>query len=278
MTTPTVGLISATGLLGSALLPALSAAPIKLVVLHRPTSKLPPLDVEARPLDIGGSREEVHAALAGIDILVNASGKTDPAADRAFLEHLAGLPLKAYIPSDYSLNYAPSETVGVQLIEGKEALTARARALGIPTTTVHNGVFEPFVLSPFTGVDLANSTLTLVPGAEERALPITSPGYLAAAVAEIVQLPTINQSYTVVEYTATGKQIAAALEEAGKRVTIEAWSDEDAAAARASGPFGALSAAVRVKWGRGEWPAPDAYTPKKERRDIRRAVKDALKA
>ncbi|BEJ13297.1 hypothetical protein CspHIS471_0304710 [Cutaneotrichosporon sp. HIS471] len=280
-TKPTIGLIGASGLLGSAVLKALTTQQAKRIVLHRPSSKLPALDAETqtRALDIGGSEAEVHKALEGIDVLINASSRTDPAVDAAFLSHLANLPkpLKAYIPSDFSLNFTPDETRDVAFIEGKETLIARARELGIPTTTVHNGTFEPFVLTPFSGIDIAAGTLTLYGDAENRALPITSPAYLAAAVAEIAQLPTLESQYTVVEYTATGREIAAALEAAGgKKVVIKTFTPEEAAAAKAAGGLDALSAAVRVKWGKGQWPEPGAYTPAAPKRDITKAVKDAL--
>ncbi|CAK9783456.1 hypothetical protein CC85DRAFT_282196 [Cutaneotrichosporon oleaginosum] len=277
----TVGLIGASGLLGSALFSALSSQDnIKLVVLHRPTSKLDVGKTETRVLDLAGSESDIHKALKGIDVLVNATGKTDVATELAFVGHLATLPtpLRAYLPSDFSLNYTPEESEGVPLIEAKEAINARAIELGLPLTTVHNGIFEPFLLTPFSGIDLKTGTLSLYPGAENKPISITSPGYIGAAVAEIVQLPKLDKTYTVVEYAATGKEIAAALEEAGKKVTIEKWGDEGAAAAKASGPFGALSAAVRVKWGKGEWPEDDAYVPKAKKRDIKLAVQDALKA
>ncbi|BEJ13298.1 hypothetical protein CspHIS471_0304720 [Cutaneotrichosporon sp. HIS471] len=278
MSTIAVGLIGATGLLGSPLLKALSAQPIKVVILHRPTSKLPPTDAEKRVFDISGNETDIHKALEGIDILINATSKTDHATDLAFLSHLSTLPkpLKAYIPSDFSLNYTPDEVEGVELIEGKEALIEHARELGIPTTLVHNGVIEPLALTPFTGIDLATSTLTLYPGAEEKTLSITSPAYVAAAVAEIVQHPNLKPLYTVVEYKVTGREIATALEKAGKKAVIKPFTEAEIEAVRASGGLGSLSAAVRVKWGKGEWPEPGAYTPAAPRGNINLTVQSAL--
>ncbi|GMK56306.1 hypothetical protein CspeluHIS016_0301460 [Cutaneotrichosporon spelunceum] len=275
----TVGVIGTTGTLGGAIYKALTTQPVNVVILHRPTTKLVGVaEKQARTLDMGGPRPLVHKALEGIDILVNASSRTDPATDLVFLDHLASLPkpLKAYIPSDFSLNYSRDEVRGIQFIEGKEALVSRARELGIPTTAIHNGVFESVLLTPFTGIDLVTGTLSLYPGAEDKALPITSPAYLGAAVAEIVQLETLKAHYTVLEYAATGREIGAALEKARKKVSFETWTDEEAAALKALGGREALSSTVRVKWGKGEWPAPGEYIPKAPKRDIHDAVKHAL--
>lgn len=78
MSTNTVALLSATGLLGKQLAKTLvslaSAGKIKqVVILHRPTSDLSdiPDSVERRILDIeSASAEQVASALEGIDVLM----------------------------------------------------------------------------------------------------------------------------------------------------------------------------------------------------------------
>lgn len=75
--TNTVALISATGLLGSAIYEALkplhTKGAIKLIVVHRPTTHVRdlPEGVEARPLEFNTATEaDVHRALAGADIVL----------------------------------------------------------------------------------------------------------------------------------------------------------------------------------------------------------------
>lgn len=75
--TNTVALISASGLLGSAIFKVLAALhtenKLKLIVVHRASSKLPslPKGVESRPLDLNEpTKETVHAALADADLVV----------------------------------------------------------------------------------------------------------------------------------------------------------------------------------------------------------------
>lgn len=75
--TNAVALIGPTGSLGSELFRVLSSlhskGALKLVVLHRATTKLPslPQGVEARILDINTATEaDVHAALRGVDVVM----------------------------------------------------------------------------------------------------------------------------------------------------------------------------------------------------------------
>lgn len=218
--------------------------------------------------------------------LSNASSHTDLSADLRFLEYLASLPtpLKAYIPSDYSLPYTPADlaVADIELIKNKTEVNERARSLGIPLTTIHNGVFEPFLFyKDFSGVDVNNAKLVLYGDAANQPLPLTSMPYLAAAIGHVVQKApeSLENNFVVIEYTATGKEIAAAVEAAsGKTVAMEQWTEEDVERARKSGGPGVLVALIRVKWGKGEFPTRGTIDPDVPRRGIADAAQDAVNA
>lgn len=215
----------------------------------------------------------------------NASGRTSASADLVLLDHIATLPsLKRYFPSEFSLNYTAAENASTQshLIQGKVALEARSRTLNIPITLIRNGIFEAYLTyAPFTGLDVPNATLELYSGSAERKIPVTSVPYIAKAVGELVlkDPASLADSYTIVEYSASGDEIAKAIEEeTGRKVEIREFSEAQVENGRKSGDPDALSAEVRVKWGKGEWPAEDAYNPAGERKTLALTIKDAVAA
>lgn len=215
----------------------------------------------------------------------NASGRTTLAADLVFLDHLATLPsLKRYFPSYFAINYSPSELADntSDIIKNKLAVNDRARALNIPFTLIGNGLFEPFLtFAAFTGIDIANATVSLYGDAADRKLQITSLPYLASAVGELAlkDPAALQPSYTVFEYAASGNEIAKAIEQAtGRKVEIKQVTDAEIEGGRKAGDPAALSSTVKVKWGTGEFQAEDAYNPAGERKTIALAIKEAVDA
>lgn len=219
----------------------------------------------------------------------NASKKTDPASDLAFLSHLASVPtLKRYIPSDFSLNYSASEFAasGSPLKEGKMTAAERARALGIPITVVRNGIFEPFLFTFFTGVSLPTNErrgrMVLYHDAARNQLPVTSVSYISKALGEMAMMDPreLGESYTVVEYSCTGDEIARAVKDVtGQDLEAAEWTEQDAEDARRAGDPDALAETVRSKWGKTGWgEEKDAFNPAGPRRTLRDAVVDAVKA
>lgn len=114
--TNTVALISVTGILGAALFNVLSALhsedKLKLIVVHRATSKLPalPKGVEARTLDVNEpTMEAVHAAFADADIVMSVNPPFLPTTPYTSL-HLPHPPsiLTSTLPAPLSPSLSPA--------------------------------------------------------------------------------------------------------------------------------------------------------------------------
>lgn len=133
----------------------------------------------------------------------------------------------------------------------KTAFNDQARAAHIPLVTIANGLFEPILaVAQVSGIDVASNALSLYGRAREVRAPVTSPAYLAAAIAQVVVLPQLESNYTVIEYWVSGQEVAEALEAVnGAKPVVTQFTDEEAAGAEASGVLGALSVAFRKKWG-----------------------------
>ncbi|KAL1409759.1 hypothetical protein Q8F55_003756 [Vanrija albida] len=288
---PTVAVIAPSGLLGHLITAALAeGGKATVVALHRASSDLSklPKGVQTRVLDYeAASAADVHTALEGVDIVVNAISKASSAADIRFLEALASRPAKltAYIPSDYAVPWTNGEDDDPAnvIVYDKLVVARKAKELGVQLTPVLNGSFEPFTFFPgFVGVWLADNQLKFYGKAEERALAVTSPGYLAAGVAQLVTDPQFvpGKTYTIFEQAWTGRQLADAIAKAkGAPPTIEAFTDDELEALRANGPLGVLSGALIKKWGVGEFPEVNGYKPKGVTpRTVDQAVESALAA
>ncbi|TXT06120.1 hypothetical protein VHUM_03593 [Vanrija humicola] len=285
---PTIAVIAPTGLLGHAIVKALAdGGKATVVALHRASSDLSklPKGVQTRVLDYeSASAADVHKALEGVDILVAVS-KASSDADIRFLEALASLPhkLKAYVPSDYSVAWTAGEDddPANAIVYNKVVAANKAKELGVQLTPVLNGSFEPFTFFPgFVGVWIADNKAKFYGDALNRELPVTSPGYLGAGVAQLVTSPELvpGNTYTIVEQKWTGQQVVDAIAKAkGADVKVETFTDADLEALRANGPLGVLSGALIKKWGAGEFPEvnpfkPEGVTP----RTVDQAVESAL--
>lgn len=181
-------------------------------------------------------------------------------------------------------------------------LVDEARHLGLPVTSIHNGVFEHWLFNTeATGIDAYTNTLKLYPGAEEKKEPVTSLPYLAAAIRQIVLTehseaasaaePTPAESkaalestrrgpgsvrvsdaggkrFTVVEYEASGNEIGAAIERvSGIKPKFVPLTDEECEACAAMGekdPEAAINAGICMAWGKTGFPEGDSimFTPK----------------
>jgi hypothetical protein len=295
-TTPTLAILGASGAFGSAMLkeltPLADKGAIKLVLLHRPSSKLrvPPC-AEGRELDIGVSSDaDVKAALDGVDVLIDASNNTPPDASRRLHTQLASAALRTYVPADYTLNFArtpadaPTRVLADLMRAGEEA------AALLPTAVVHNGTFEHWLFrAEATGLDAATNTLKLYPGAEGHKLPVTSVAYLAAAVRQIVldesggrvrPADVAGKRFTVTEYAASGDEIGAAVQRrSGTKPKIVPLTDSEVEGAAALGFEDAIAAGISKAWGTTGFPddgtitfAPRGVT----RRTLDDTVRDAL--
>ncbi|KAL1406660.1 hypothetical protein Q8F55_008366 [Vanrija albida] len=266
----TVALLGATGTLGANLLTALAAAHaagnLRLVVLHRASSDVSavPAGVEKRVLDPGSASEgEIHSALSGVEVLVVSTPGT--AAGEPFLRALSTLTpaLTAYIPSWFTANWTAAEEVdpAKQYIVSKAALRNKAVELGLPVTTIRNGLFEDSFFGGF-GVNAVDNTLHLYGKALESTFSFSSLPYIGAAVAQIVTLDKLEAKYTVAEAEFTGAELAAALQtKHGKAPAVSEYTDADVAAAVARGPGPGLGAGWRTHWGNGNWTAPNRFAP-----------------
>lgn len=187
------------------------------------------------------------------------------AAGESFLRALTTLSpqLTAYIPSWFTANWTPEEEVdpAKQYIVSKAALRRKAEDLGLPVTTIRNGLFEDSFFGGF-GVNAVDNKLTLYGDALSSKFSFSSLPYIGAAVAQIVTLPKLENKYTVVEAEFTGAQLASALEKKhGKAPTLSKFTDEDVAAAVAKGPGPGLGAGWRTHWGKGHWTSPNRFDP-----------------
>lgn len=133
------------------------------------------------------------------------------------------------------------------------------------------------------GLDAKGNTVALYGDALTRKLPVTSPKYLAEALAQLVVRPVselVGKTFTVVEYETTGQEVVDALTAAnGKVPTVTTLTDADLEAARAHGPLAVLGAAARKKWGAGSFPNNDAFVPVGVQPiDVRQTIAVAIKA
>lgn len=130
---------------------------------------------------------------------------------------------------------------------------------------------------------MKGNKLHLYGDALNQKLAVTSPSYLAQAIGQLVvrdPKDITGKSYTVIDFETTGQELADAFEKLnGSKPTITAAKEEELDGARKSGPPGALGAAARRKWGRGDFPADDRFEPAGvQRREVYQAVESASKA
>lgn len=199
----------------------------------------------------------------------NAVSKAAPDADIRFLEALSTLPKKltAYVPSDYSVPWTNGEDddPANAVVYTKVLAARKAKELGVQLTPVLNGSFEPFTFFPgFVGIWLQENKAKFYGKALENPLPVTSPEYLGAGVAQLVTSPefTPGKTYTIFEQSWTGRQLVDAIAKAkGAETTLETFTDAELEALRANGPLGVLSGALIKKWGVGEFPEVNPFKP-----------------
>lgn len=135
----------------------------------------------------------------------------------SFMKHIGTLPapLGAYIPSDFEIPWTAAVQANKdnKLVHDKVLLNEEAAKLGLPLCVVRNGVIEVYFFLPdFLGVDVKGGKLALLDGSMERAVPVTSPAFLAEGVAQLVQRPAAglaNSTHTIIELEATGQQVRA---------------------------------------------------------------------
>jgi len=200
-----------------------------------------------------------------------------------FIENLAKTPsLKVYVPSYFTANWTDAEANDPKnvYLHAKASLKDRAIALGVPVTTIHNGLFESSFLDPaFFGLDAKNNTLTIYGDALRQQFSFLSLPYLAEAVAQLVVQPTFGpgQQYTIVEAEVYGQEIFEAFEEVnGAPPTVQVMLRSDIQELRDAGPAQGLGAAWRVHWGSGNWKAVNTFEPQGvTRRTLLQAVRDA---
>lgn len=186
-----------------------------------------------------------------------------------FVENLAKLPrgtIKVYVPSYFTANWDIAEEDNRANVypHGKCALRDRAIRLGVPVSTVSNGLFESSFLSPFCGMDVKNNRITFYGDALDKHFSFLSLPYLGEAVAQLVTSPHFGPGmrYTVVEQEFTGRQVVDAFEQVnGAKPEIVEMGDEDVEAMRAEGPVQGLAAAWRMHWGNGNWNVVNLFEP-----------------
>lgn len=163
---------------------------------------------------------------------------------------------------------------------GKASLKDRAIALGIPVTTIHNGLFEGSFLDPaFFGLDAEKNVMTVFGDALRQKFSFLSLPYLGAAVAQLVTHPAFaaGKQYTIVEAEFTGQDVADAFETVkGSPPTVNIMTPADIQAMQAAGPGPGLGAAWRMHWGSGNWNVVNLFEPVGiPKRTLLDAVKDA---
>jgi hypothetical protein len=185
------------------------------------------------------------------------------------------------VPSFFTANWAEAEATDARnaYTYGKCVALDRTLALGVPTTSIRNGLFEESFLDPgFFGLNAAANSLQLFGGARTAAFSFLSLPYLAEAVAQIVTSNEFGpgQVYTVVEAEFTGADVAKAFEDVNQRLpTVSEFTDADVEAARQESGLAGLGAAWRMHWGNGNFNVVNRFEPAGVQK---RTLVDAVKA
>lgn len=218
----------------------------------------------------------------------NALNNISPEANDRLLAALTKSKVRAYIPSDYSVNWNHEEEADSLnlVVYPKVHLENRIKALGIPLVRTRNGLFEPFAfIPPFIGVDVKANTLNLYGDALNQTLPLVSVPFLAESLGQLIirdPKEIVGKSFTIIEYETTGQQLADAFEKVhGEKPTINVVTEEEVETTRQKGgPWGGLGTALRRKWSKGDFHADDRFPPlpNGSTRDTFQAVVTALKA
>lgn len=161
-----------------------------------------------------------------------------------------------------------------------------AQTLGLPVCSIHNGVYEHWLFNAeATGIDVKTNTLRVYDGAMEHKLPVTSLGYLAKAIRQIVLdegesaeqkevddgmrdmregkgrddeeegslrvADVAGSSFTVIEYEASGNEIGEAIHcVSGVKPKIVPLTDSDVQGLEEAGPEDAINVGICVAWGK----------------------------
>ncbi|KAF8321665.1 hypothetical protein DL93DRAFT_2072456, partial [Clavulina sp. PMI_390] len=81
--------------------------------------------------------------------------------EKTLIEAASDAKVKVYFNSDFGSDY-DKETWGTPGWEAKKAHASAARALGLKTVSIANGVFMPFLRTPFLGVKDGYSSFALI--------------------------------------------------------------------------------------------------------------------
>ncbi|KAF8321666.1 NAD(P)-binding protein [Clavulina sp. PMI_390] len=166
MTGPFVAHVAPNGMVGKAFIPIFVDAAIKgeIEKLKFITSKETAILKEAVTSASNGNVEFVVidytdkraflAALQGVDIVVSTMGWNvgQLKSEQALIEAALEARVKVYFNSDFGVDYDEG-TWGAPVLEGKETHVAAARAAGLRTVSIANGVFMPFLRTSFLGVN-----------------------------------------------------------------------------------------------------------------------------
>lgn len=104
---------------------------------------------------------ELVQVFSGQDVIVSAVGSEQLSAQTRYITAAKSAGVKWFVPSEFG---GDSQAVGrgslVSLYDTKIDVQAALKASGLDYTIVNSGAFSEYILSPFSGLDLANNTLT----------------------------------------------------------------------------------------------------------------------
>lgn len=259
----TVALLSHTGLVGRGLLKPFLAAhvtkQINLVILHRPDSDISsiPNDIEKRVLDlVSNDRDEITAAVEGIEILISALGSAGlPLQTNLFPALAASKSLRAFVPSDFGTDWSEDDLAGTELdfVKIKYDVVKKARALNIPTTEVKTGIFaEIFFAYKVLGVDVNANAVKQYGKNLTSPFPITGIADIGRTLLQrIPALPPKLFIYTVVP---TGQDIINTLTSVHAHQTeITEYTDAENESGLRGAHNSVIVASLWRKWARDDW-------------------------
>ncbi|WVW83151.1 hypothetical protein I302_105169 [Kwoniella bestiolae CBS 10118] len=263
-----IGLLGFSGRVGSALIgPLLEAhrdGKINLIILHRVTS-----DLSKIPFEVAVEKRVVELIEAGMEGLINAVEVLDVlistisgpgfTSQKYLVDALASSKrLKTFIPSDFGVSWTEEESSNPVLpfIKLKTQVVHRALELGIPVTNVRLPLFDELVLGyGKLGMDVKKNKVEVYRNSLINPLRITTLPYLAYALTQLIQSPSLiaNRTITLYDHSPTGKEIIDVLTKIHGYPTEVTEYTEERYEADLGEMRAAIGAAAWKRWGDGVW-------------------------